>query len=413
MSCRKNIVLGLLLIILISIFYLIPKELFSFSFSKTEQSIISVKYHEKRLYSDQFYGKVYPKINNPVFIDDKKINRIRAQINNKEEPTYSEWIKLLNSANSKLDYTPQPPVDFFVPYVYINPEGHSKSKDPLVKDANNAYELALAYQITGDSQYAQSAIRIINAWSNNVNTIRDEEDTPLVISSNFPSMIVAASLLESSSKWEQKDRVRFKQFLSDKILPNHTMNLQNNWGNWGLLLVISTATYLNDQKLFLKSIDRWKFFIDHQMNELGHLKYEVTRNNGKGNYGIWYSHFSMQPQTLSAEIAKVNGVYLFDYVSKEGKSLEGAFNNLVKWTNEPQTFPYHKGKVDEMKHIRKKMNENSINGDYPASISYFEILAAYYNNQTAKRIVFEERPLTANVSFPYLTFTHGGANRID
>ncbi|WHX40260.1 alginate lyase family protein [Mesobacillus sp. AQ2] len=362
---------------------------------------------DKDIASKEFF-KIYPDISSPVFIDSVKMERIREQIKRKEEPTYSEWLKLLSSANQKKNYKPNAPSSFYVPYVYSNPEGHWRGKNPLVKDANSAYELALAYQVTGNEKYAIRAARILDNWSHTTKTFKKSDDTPLVVSINFPSMIIAASLIEDSPNWTRDNQADFKEFISKKVLPMNTMNRENNWGNWGLLLGISSAAYLDDQKLFSASINRWKYFIEHQMNTKGHLYLEVTRNYGKGNYGIWYSHFSLQPQTIAAEIAKVNGVYLFTYTTPSGKSLKKAFSTIVSWTEKPETFPYYNGDINELWHVRKKLNETAINGDESASIGYFEILSIYYNNKKAQKLLHVERPLTSSHAVPYLTFTHGG-----
>jgi hypothetical protein len=164
-----------------------------------------------------------------------------------------------------------------------------------------AYELAFFYQLTGEEKYAEASIRILKAWYNNTEYISKKEDTPLVVSIHFPPMIVAASIVESSPSWTSKDRKDFQYFLQKKVLPLNTMKLENNWGNWGTLLVMAISTYLDNEVLFNKSVDRWKFLLDHQLDQNGHLYLEVTRNKGIGDYGLWYSHYSLKPQTIAEE----------------------------------------------------------------------------------------------------------------
>lgn len=349
-----------------------------------------------------------PGVKHPVLLDAEQLVSLKKRINKREEPTYSAWKRVLRDANQQLNHIPKPPKEWHVPLFYKNPEGHRKSKAALSNDANNAYALSLAYQITGDEKYAKSSLKILNAWANRVKTFKQDDDSKLVFSTHFPTMIIAASLLEESESWSMKDQKKFKSFVKYSAEKMNTMDRENNWGNWGLLLSISAATYLDDEVTFNRSINRWKSFIDHQIDEKGHLKHEVTRNNGNGDYGIWYSHFSMQPQALSAEIASVNGVSLFDYISPTGKSMKKAYDQLVKWTSDPKTFPYHKGSISDLKHVRKiKVDEYKTTDGYPASISYFEVLNDYYDNKFTEKLLKKERPLSSIHSFPYLTFTHG------
>ncbi len=171
----------------------------------------------------------------------------------------------------------------------------------------------------------------------------------------------------------------------------NTMNRDNNWGNWGLVLVMASAAYLREETLFNQGIARWKEFIERQIADDGHLPHEVTRSEGMR--GIWYSHFALMPQTLAAEIAYVNGIDLYEYSSPSAHTLRQAFERIVPWTHHPETFPYCKG------------NPNELTGT--AYISYFEILNARWPNIEASEMLRELRPLSAEHCAPHLTLTHG------
>ena len=49
------------------------------------------------------------------------------------------------------------------------------------------------------------------------------------------------------------------------------------------------------------------------------------------------------PQTLAAEIARVNGTDLYDYRSPSGRTLRLAFDWLVPYVCEPTKLPYFQG----------------------------------------------------------------------
>ena len=128
-----------------------------------------------------------------------------------------------------------------------------------------------------------------------------------------------------------------------------------------------------------------------EINEGGHLPYEVTRNKGKS--GIWYSHFCLMPQTIAAEILKLNGFDLFDYTTPNSRKLEQAFYQIAYWTKNPQDFSYWNGKPGEL--------------GGTTYFSYFEILNSLWPDTNATKLLKSSRPQTARHSAPFMTLTHG------
>ena len=127
-------------------------------------------------------------------------------------------------------------------------------------------------------------------------------------------------------------------------------------------LSVSIAAYLKDEDLMDCCVERWKYFIEHQIDSDGHLPHEVNRNGGRS--GIWYSHFSLMPQTIAATVLKKNGVDIFDYVSPSGRTLKQAYECLTLWVEKPETFPYWKGNVKDLHGV--------------GYFSYFEILNSLF-----------------------------------
>lgn len=327
-----------------------------------------------------------------VFISDCRIATLKRRVLRRAEPTYSAFTVLHKIAEvNYLSRKPSVPTIWYVPRFYEDAQGHKKAKNGLRDDANAAYALALCYRITDDQKYAKSAIRIINAWVSGVKRMSRIDDSMLSFSFHFPAMIFAADLLRDSTVWPKEQQIEFSTFLKKKVLPMNTMWQENNHGNWGLVLAIACATYLDDERLFNKCIKRWKSFIKHQIAHDGHLPHEVRRSDGRR--GIWYSHFCLMPQTIAAEIAKVNGVDLYDYKSRRGRTLKDAFVRIAEWSRNPKTFPYWKGSQWSLRGV-----------DY---YSYFEILNAHWRNDAASELLMRFRPMTARHSAPFLTFTHG------
>jgi len=73
--------------------------------------------------------------------------------------------------------------------------------------------------------------------------------------------------------------------------------------------------------------------LDRQIGDQRHLHHEVRRSGGMR--GIWYSHFSLFPQTIAAEILRLAGRDLYDGLSPEGHTLRQAFEPLAGWSRDP------------------------------------------------------------------------------
>jgi hypothetical protein len=326
-----------------------------------------------------------------VFISDSRIRNLKEAVSKKKDPTYHAFKACRIHADQNLDRTPTTPKNWYVPGFYRDADGHRKAKNGLRDDANAAYAMALCYRVTGQQKYAQSAVRLINAWAASIDTMSRKDDSTLSFSYHFPALIFAADLLRDEDVWPKDQQRVFSEFIRSKALPMNTMNRENNWGNWGLVLSSSCAVYLKDESLFEKCVERWKYFIEHQIAADGHLSHEVKRSGGQR--GIWYSHFSLMPQTIAAEILRVNGKDLFDFKSPSGRTLKQAYDKIAEWTRKPDSFPYWKGDPKGLKGV-----------DY---FSYFEILNTHWSNADASELLDKFRPTTASHSAPFLTFTHG------
>lgn len=329
-----------------------------------------------------------------VFLSAERLTVLRQRIAQKVEPNYSAYLKLKQEADGELGRMPEVPETWYVPGYYRDAAGHIRMKGGLEADANAAYKLALCYKMTGDERYAAAAARLAEAWATGITTLRTEDDSRLSFSYHFPALIFGESLIHGSPAWTRERQKAFELFLSERALAMNTMERENNWGNWGLVLVLAIAARLGRADLLAQGSARWKEFIERQIATDGHLPLEVGRNNGVGEHGIWYTHFSLMPQTLAAEILRVNGVDLFEFVSPQGQTLRKAYECAAPWARNPASFPYFKGRsLEEMSGTNY--------------VSYYEILHPRWPNPDAAAMLAAMRPLSATHSAPALTFTHG------
>lgn len=330
-----------------------------------------------------------------IFVSETRLDTLKYRVEQRIEPTHSAWIDLKSRAEGLLDRQPHAPEHWYVPGYYRDATGHSRAKRGLQDDANAVYELALCWRMTDDDRYARTAVRLIDGWVKTVETTSRKDDSTLSFSYHFPAMIFGADLLASWAGFSANRQGAFRRFCRETALPLNTMDRNNNWGNWGLVLVLACARYLDDDELLDRGEQRWKELLNRQIDNQGHLHHEVHRSGGMR--GLWYSHFSLFPQTIAAEILRLAGRDLYDWRSPDGHTLRQAFEPLAGWTRDPSSFPYWDGDLDQLRGV--------------TYFSYFEILNARWPNADATSLLRDARPMTARHSAPVLTFTHGGLLR--
>jgi hypothetical protein len=332
-----------------------------------------------------------------VFLSEARIEALRGRIDHESPPNFQAFEVLRRSIPDYLAHQSRVPQHWYVPGYYRDGPGHIEAKKSLMQDANIAYECALYARLADDATASLKTRELALAWAGGLESASTEDDSRLSFSYHFPAFIFGVDLIRRTPVWSATDEQVFRTFLRETALPLNCMSRENNWGNWGLVLAISCAAYLEDADLFLECLERWKQLLEIQVDDQGHLRHEVTRLDGK--YGLWYSHFSLMPQTLAAEIARVNGVDLFETVSPSGRNLEMAFHPLAAWTLVPASFPYWKGTPEEL--------------GGKTYFSYFEILNSRWPDEAATEMLRRERPKTANHCAPLLTLTHGEPLRED
>lgn len=152
----------------------------------------------------------------------------------------------------------------------------------LMRDAAAAYQLALRYQLSGDTQYADAAVRVLNAWKNNckgflklggyTDSIPDPNEFLMEIQAH--QLANAAELLRNYEGWQQEDFTQFKAWMKNtfysvalQYLKNHQggQGTQHAWLNWDLasMTAVLSIGILCDDNFAIN------FAINYYKNEQG------------------------------------------------------------------------------------------------------------------------------------------------
>ncbi|MGK3951199.1 alginate lyase family protein [Microbacterium sp. I2] len=344
-----------------------------------------------------------------VLNDDARLDTVAERVRKGIEPQASAFPRLIDEADAGLQRAPAPPETFFVPFFYNNPTAHRAARDGLQNDANTAYQLALAYRLTGDARYGAHAAAFIDAWTGTVECVRTSEDSALAFSYHFPAFVLAAELLRGTDAWPAESEAAFAGFLRETALPiaSSILHRTNNWGSWALELTTVGAAYLGDAAGVQAAYDRAVELVEHQIDANGHMPEEVTRNNGVGDYGIWYTHFSLLPLMLVAETLDLHGYDLHSYVNAHGTGLQDAVEQVSGWVADPASFPYYAGDVAKLANVRT-IDYLRATGVIAHSMSYLELAQNRYPSDALEQLLAEEGAMTTIHSAPYLSLTHGG-----
>lgn len=168
----------------------------------------------------------------------------------------------------------------------------------LMRDAAASYQLALRYQLSGDTQYADAAVKVLNAWKNNckgflklggyTDSIPDPNEFLMEIQAH--QMANAAELLRNYDGWQQEDFTQFKTWMKHtfysvalQYLKSHQggQGTQHAWLNWDLasMTAVLSIGILCDDNFAIN------FAINYYKNEQG-----MFSENGNVLNAIPYLH---------------------------------------------------------------------------------------------------------------------------
>jgi hypothetical protein len=268
--------------------------------------------------------------------------------------TPARWSALRMVCERNLNYTPQPVADFSPPRHYVDRAGEQHIAHYLTDDGDVAYREALCFTLSSDLRYAKVAERILDAWAAGVKRIGSEQGVA-DFNFTFSKYNLAAVMLRADTQWQD---TAFRTFLRERVLPLSTASRSNNFGNWGVLLEASGASYLQDRALLKQASGRWQELMQSEVASDGSMPREICRSNttdlcggnDKGVNGLSYTHYALLPTAVAAEIFRNEGIDV--YTSVAGQHLVAAYAQAAAWTLRPETFPYYANNNGHLNGVR-------------------------------------------------------------
>jgi len=153
------------------------------------------------------------------------LDRMKTAVAHGDHPWIDDWNRLITDPKAQNTYTASPRADM------------GANRQRADADAHAAYLNAIRWCISGDTSYADCAVRICNAWSSKVNAV--PSSTGLVGIPIF-DFALAAEVLRTYGGWAPADFARFQNMMETYLYPSsHDFLTRHNgacitayWANW-------------------------------------------------------------------------------------------------------------------------------------------------------------------------------------
>jgi len=267
-----------------------------------------------------------------VFVNKAQLDFIKEQVSKQVQPVYDAYQKAFKSSLANLNYRilGPPPGGVIECGYYSHPDIGCSWAD---SDGAAAMTQALLWYITGNKQYADNTIKIMNAYGHNLKNYTND-NAPLQAAWDSEKWPIAAEIIRyTDAGWATEDIQAFQNmFKTVTLLKIYNGSGAN--GNWEISMIdamMGIAVFNDDQELFDHAVTFWKerlpsYFYVHTdgtkpipaprgkadwygqkvfNSSVDGICQETCRDFGHTQYGIAGS-------TRSAETAHIQGVKLFE-----------------------------------------------------------------------------------------------------
>lgn len=210
-----------------------------------------------------------------VLVSKEQLAFVKDKVNKNEQPWKAAFDQMKGDFKARTTYTPKP-----VPRLQCTTSSLLTQYQQLgCTDINNdsaaVYTLALMWQMTGDKAYADTAIKIMNAWSstlkeaplddpNGTDPKNDAEfwQSRLILGWSAESIVRGAEIIKHGNiGWQSADITRFDTMLKNIYVPHLSQGWtgsNNGAATWADGL-INIGVFLNDKTIFDRGIEHWKY----------------------------------------------------------------------------------------------------------------------------------------------------------
>jgi hypothetical protein len=205
------------------------------------------------------------------------LDRMKSKVAAGEQPWLAGWNALIANGDSANTYSAAAQANL------------GASRQRASRDAHAAYLNTIRWYVSGDTSYADCAVRICNAWSAAVNQVPTGTDIPGLSGIPIAEFAQVGELLRIYPGWAPADFARFKDMMTTYLYPvchdfltNHNGTCDTHyWANWDLCnmsAILSIGVLCDDVAKFNEAVDYFQ--------------------NGIGNGNIWRAVAAVHPGGL-------------------------------------------------------------------------------------------------------------------
>ena len=167
---------------------------------------------------------------------EEDFKRMREKVRANKSPWIEGWQKLTSSRFAQLSIKPravEKAVRGAVP---------GNNIVLLYMDAAAAYQTAVRWKVSGEREYAEKSIEILNAWGSKLKEVSGNADRFLAAGIYGYQLANAAEIMRTYHGWKSSDFKRFQDMMlavfypmNQSFLKNHNgAAITNYWANWDL-----------------------------------------------------------------------------------------------------------------------------------------------------------------------------------
>ncbi|HVM61346.1 MAG TPA: alginate lyase family protein [Verrucomicrobiae bacterium] len=163
------------------------------------------------------------------------LNRMATNVAAGNHPWIDSWNILIANSHAQTNYTPDP-------QAIITRTSTGGNYPDLMYDIAAAYQCALRYYGSGDTNYANKSVQIMNAWSSTLTNVSGDSNEYLASGLYGYEFACAGELMRNYSGWQPLNFAQFQKMMTNVFYPlNHNFLVNHNnactthyWANWDL-----------------------------------------------------------------------------------------------------------------------------------------------------------------------------------
>lgn len=246
---------------------------------------------------------------------------------------------------------------------YIRRDGERNPEADRIEDHKHCekmtsatYTLALAYYLFREERFAAQATTLLRAWfldpatrmnpnmqyAQAIRGVNYGRGAGLTDTHQFTQIVDAIGLIEGSKSWTVADQkgmqdwfAKYLKWIRENDQGKHESRAPNNHGSYYDGQVASIALFLGDNELAAKVLKNETNRIASQIEKDGSQPLELVRTRA-----LHYSTFNMVALFQLAALGQNVGVDLWNFETKDGRSIRKAMDFLTPYVLGEKKWPY-------------------------------------------------------------------------